>query len=202
MMEFIILAVIFWVVYSVFFKDKKNPPKNYINKEKDDLSVYKKWSTSHKIKSDPPVNIYENPIDDDLASLTISYGYEEAKSKNKTPGRWVNPGETIKIKDFTITKGNFYYGGKLKALDGYSSEAALVDDSLMFQKQIIEYEDDSLGYWPKFISLSSNARGAYLNWLASSRDNPSTPLGYVFIYFYGLERRILVDAKKKGSPVD
>lgn len=53
-----------------------------------------------------------------------------------------------------------------------------------------------MGYWPTFNSLSPQARGAYISWLASERNDPDTPIGYVFIYFYGLERRILVDFKK------
>ena len=200
MIEFIILAIIFWVVYSVFFKHKKASPRSIPNKHNDGTSGHKNWAKSPRIESDSHNN--EKLMDDDLASFTISYGYEEAKSKNKTPGRWVKPGEIIEIKGLTITSGNFYYGGKLKDLGGYSTESSLVDNSLKIKKESIEYEDDTLGYWPKFISLSPKARGAYLNWLASPRDNALTPLGYVFIYFYGLERRILVDAKKKGSPVD
>lgn len=200
MIEFIIIVIVIaWVIkniYNVSFKKKKVPLKISANShmKKDDRSELKAQLPDPKNECDSLINA--DSLDDDLATFSISYGYEEAKSKNKTPGRWVSPGETIKIKDFIITNGNFFYGGKLNALDGYDSEASLVDDSLKFQKQIIAYEDDSLGYWPKFISLSPNARGAYLSWLASSRDNPSTPLGYVFIYFYGLERRILVDAPK------
>lgn len=60
------------------------------------------------------------------------------------------------------------------------------------------YQDETLGYWPSFNRLSESSRGAYLTWLASERENPNVPLGYVFIYFYGLERRILVDSKEGG----
>lgn len=144
--------------------------------------------------------IYKKPVttlsyeDDDLATFTISYGYSEKKSKNKIPGKWIKPGETIQIKGKVITKGNFYFGGQLSSLDGYNTEASLVDDSLNAAKQPITYEDESLSYWPKYSSLSSGCRGAYLHWLAGSRDNPATPIGYVFIYFYGLERRVVVDS--------
>lgn len=134
--------------------------------------------------------------DDGLATFSISYGYEEEKSKNKTPGRWIKAGEAISIKGHEITRGCFYFGGRLLSLDGYGTEASLVDDSLKTVNQSIAYEDESLGYWPKYTSISEKCRGAYLKWLASSRYDPNTPLGYVFIYFYGLERRIAVDSLK------
>ncbi|MCL0859905.1 TerB N-terminal domain-containing protein, partial [Klebsiella pneumoniae] len=34
-------------------------------------------------------------------------------------------------------------------------------------------------YWPSFSSLSPEARGAYVSWLASDRSDPSCPIGYV-----------------------
>jgi hypothetical protein len=123
----------------------------------------------------------------------------EEKSKNKTPGRWMKSGEPITIKGQTFTGGNFYYGGKLSSLDGYGTEASLVDDSLKIENKPSTFEDESLGYWPKFISLTPKGRGAFLSWLSGNRNDPDTPLGYVFIYFYGIERRITVDSIKQDS---
>ena len=138
---------------------------------------------------------YEEDIDD-LATFTISYGVNEQKSKNKTLGKWIKSGEKVSVKGLSIINGNFYFGGKLPTLDNYGTEASLVDDSLKITEQPVTYEDESLEYWPKYISISEKCRGAYINWLASKRDNPSAPIGYIFIYFYGLERRVLVDSQK------
>lgn len=132
--------------------------------------------------------------DDDLATFSISYGYNEEKSKNKTPGKWIKFSESITIKGQTFSSGNFYFGGNLTSLDGYGTEASLVDDSLKVENKPSSFEDESLGYWPKFISLSPKGRGAFLSWLSGNRSDPETPLGYVFIYFYGIERRITVDS--------
>lgn len=132
--------------------------------------------------------------DDDLATFSISYGYDEEKSKNNTPGRWIKSGEPITINGQVFTGGNFFYGGKLSSLDGYGTEASLVDDSLKIESKPSTFEDESLGYWPKFISLTPKGRGAFLSWLSGNRNEPDTPLGYVFIYFYGIERRITVDS--------
>ena len=133
---------------------------------------------------------------DGFATFTISYGRQEPKSKNKSAGRWMPANESVTINGDVVTKGNFYFGGKLSSLDGYGTEASLVDNSLAIVKKPVNYEDESLGYWPKYNSISKGCRGAYLSWLASGRDDPQAPTGYVFIYFYGLERRILVDSVK------
>ncbi len=136
--------------------------------------------------------------EDDFATFTISYGHEEAKSKNKIAGQWVRSGESISIKGHAITGGNFYFGGQLASLDGYGTEASLIDDTLKVTNQPLTYEDESLGYWPKYNSISDKCRGALLSWLASERNDPAAPLGYVFIYFYGLERRVVVDSIQSG----
>jgi tellurite resistance protein len=136
--------------------------------------------------------------DDNLATFSISYGEEEEISKNKTPGKWIKSGESITIKGQTIIGGNFYFGGKLSSLDGYGIEASLIDDSLKIENKPHTFENESLSYWPKFISLTPKERGAFLNWISGNRSDPETPLGYVFIYFYGIERRITVDSIKQA----
>ncbi|WP_278472296.1 TerB N-terminal domain-containing protein [Gimesia maris] len=52
-----------------------------------------------------------------------------------------------------------------------------------------------LPYWPSYRQCSPEQRRNYLNWLNSGRRNPLVELGYVFIYFYGLERRIVLERR-------
>jgi hypothetical protein len=132
--------------------------------------------------------------DDKFATFTIYSGQQEAKSKNRTTGIWVPLANVVSIKNYIFNRGGIYCGGRLPSLDGYGTEASLIDDSLSVTSESMEYKDESLGYWPKYITISDRCRGAFLSWLASERSNPSVPLGYVFIYFYGLERRVVVDS--------
>ncbi|BFM03400.1 hypothetical protein Psyaliredsea_20470 [Psychrobacter alimentarius] len=80
---------------------------------------------------------------------------------------------------------------------GYGTEPSLINDSLSVGSPKVIYStshihsDESLGYWPSYAALSPLCRGAYLDWLASDRANPNTPIGYVFIYFGGFERRVI-----------
>jgi uncharacterized tellurite resistance protein B-like protein len=54
-------------------------------------------------------------------------------------------------------------------------------------------EVERLPYWPTYHDATPRQRGKYLEWLYGGRSDPSVELGYVFIYFYGLETRIIVD---------
>ena len=57
-----------------------------------------------------------------------------------------------------------------------------------------DWEGRGLSYWPAYASIPSASRAAYLGWLADGRRFPAAPIGYVFLFFYGLERRTLVAA--------
>lgn len=122
---------------------------------------------------------------------------DEEQSSNTTPGRWIGADEVVTIAGRTIEGGMVYVGGVLS--HGYHrTEASLIDDTLDISQPTSSLsppvEDDSLSYWPRFIAISPQCRGYYLDWLASKRNDPAVPISYVFLYFYGLERRVCVDA--------
>ena len=52
--------------------------------------------------------------------------------------------------------------------------------------------------WPTYRSFSSAQRSYYLDWLVSGRRKP-VPLGYVSLYLFGLERRLLVDGQDHAA---
>lgn len=208
-MELWIFLAAIYVIYLFFFKKKKHrsagpsvprtvkaPPKAWVAdiKKKEDL-----------VRKD-------DGKDDDLATFTLSSGRgvefrvttNHHQKTSKSAGaleRWVLPGEMITVAGVAISGGYIYLGQRMKPSDqesgGYyddGSEASLIDDTCKIQPTSFYYEDSSLGYWPSFSSLSPEARGAYVSWLASDRSDPSCPIGYVFIYLYGLERKALVDS--------
>lgn len=144
---------------------------------------------------------YNDNLDDvgELATFVISSNkpkHDIAASSRKL-GRWITGCESLEINGRTIEQGFFYFGGKLDSLTGYGTEPSLIDERLSvsppsaIHSKATIYSDESLGYWPAYGQLSSLCRGVYLDWLASDRTNPNTPIGYVFIYFNGLERRVI-----------
>ena len=148
-----------------------------------------------------------NKTDDeaDLASFRIEVTagrFDQPKSKNKEPSRWVTPGETVRIGKFEINRGFFYVGGRLNSTDGYRTESSLVDPTLKINANSPDYAGEHMDYWPSYDYINPESRAAYLEWLASDRSDPETYIGYVFLYFYGIERRLLVDNKNGAVSQD
>ncbi|MEI9948332.1 MAG: TerB N-terminal domain-containing protein [Pseudomonadota bacterium] len=48
-----------------------------------------------------------------------------------------------------------------------------------------------LPYWPSYSEADLHQRARYLDWMAGGRTDPAIDIGYVFIFFYGLEWRAL-----------
>lgn len=57
---------------------------------------------------------------------------------------------------------------------------------------------EPLGAYPLYQMMSPEQRRGYIDFLASDRSE-TCDIGYVFLYLYGLERRLLLDARKPGE---
>lgn len=53
-----------------------------------------------------------------------------------------------------------------------------------------QYEVPKLPYWPHYIGLTPGQRYVYLKWLRNVEQ--PIDMGYVFLYYYGLERQLLI----------
>lgn len=73
------------------------------------------------------------------------------------------------------------------------SEPSLIDATLRVARSPMNLTERQMPYWPSYRSITPEARRAYLQWLAGGRREPADA-GYVFLFFYGLERRVLIDA--------
>jgi uncharacterized tellurite resistance protein B-like protein len=110
-------------------------------------------------------------------------GYGEAK--------WIPHGQAVTIAGMTIPDGMIYVGTNLKS--GYGSDPCQIDPSKSLAASG-DFKERQFGYWPSYSDISAMARRAYLNWLAGGRSHPDADIGYVFLFFYGLERRVIIDA--------
>lgn len=84
-----------------------------------------------------------------------------------------------------------YVGVRLLRQNGYGDENCLINPNLVAVDPRGRVPE--IPYYPSYVDLEPNARGAYLRWLASGRSDPTIGIGYVFLYFYGLERRLILD---------
>jgi hypothetical protein len=111
---------------------------------------------------------------------------------------WVPPGGKIIVQGFVIQEGMIYVGSNLPNVRGYGVEPALIDPSEPVDLSAADCHARCAGYWPSYDRITPAARASYLQWLATGKCDPEADLGYVFLYFYGLERRALSDAA--GNP--
>lgn len=108
------------------------------------------------------------------------------------PGRWIAEGQPVTIADTSIPGGMLYVGSSLKAPNG-EQDPCLIDPCLPVASTG-DYAEDQMGYWPSYSRITPQARRAYLNWLSGGRKDPGAEIGFVFLFFYGLERRAIIDA--------
>lgn len=102
--------------------------------------------------------------------------------------RWVKSHERIEINGISICGPTFYFGSDLKNSNGYP-EPSLINPLMRASSTI---DDASYAVDPSYIKFTPYQRHKYLEWLASNCVYKA-PNAFVFLYFYGLERRALLD---------
>jgi hypothetical protein len=107
--------------------------------------------------------------------------------------RWVPVDETIEIAGERIDDGMVYVGSR-RADQVESLEPSFINQRLKVTRGAVNISNHLKGCSQNYRYLSSDARRAYLQWLSSGRKAPEANIGCVFLFFYGLERRALVDA--------
>ena len=128
-----------------------------------------------------------NPQETPARSVTV----RAATPPRMTNLRWIPPNESISIGNYCIPSGMIYVS------DGETSAAEA--SCINLRKPIGQPASGiaaRLSYYPQYMYLSADQRATYLEWLAADRrdeDPASRELGYIFLFFYGLERRLLVD---------
>ena len=79
---------------------------------------------------------------------------------------------------------------------------AFIDPSKNVASREGDYEGQGMDYWPNYSTIDARSRATYLDWLASGRDDTRYSVGYIFLYFYGLERRVFVDKTNPQERAD
>jgi hypothetical protein len=123
-------------------------------------------------------------------SVTPEYRIPERIVESRM-SQWIPKGVSIEIAGSLVTCGLLYVGSSLRTVTG-DNDPCLIDPS----KEVAfaaDYHARLMGYWPSYSKISAEARRAYINWLTKGKKDPSADIGYVFLYFYGLERRIIID---------
>lgn len=198
-----VLAAVGVVVYLVS-QSKKSPARN-AEPEPPRREVLQRTSPPPPAQSPRPAVTQPAArlsADDAPVSVTTRTAPEPAFKIPSAPkgfgsGSWVPPGSSISVSGVSIPGGMVYVGTSLPTPSG-SNDPCLIDPSKSVARRG-DYAERQMGYWPSYSEISTGARRAYLNWLAGGRSDPVADVGYVFLFFYGLERRAIIDAAKDES---
>jgi tellurite resistance protein len=95
-----------------------------------------------------------------------------------------------------------YVGSGLPPVKEWATgvEPALIDPKLPTDPRGADFEGRQMPYWPSYSAIPAACRSAYLRWLAGGRNAPEVGIGYVFLFLYGLERRLLYDNTRTEVP--
>jgi hypothetical protein len=107
--------------------------------------------------------------------------------------QWVPPGQSARVAGYNIPGGLIYIGQQLPSAIG-TIEPALINPALPLGNAEPNRSGYDLDPAPSYHLIAPDSRAAYLAWLAGGRDPSHVPLGFVSLFFSGLERRVLVDA--------
>lgn len=178
------VAVVSWLAYTLW----RRPASTQAARE---ASLPRPSSASERAPAShfAPARPSTHPRSDERPSSVLSADSAE--------WCWVPASGNAEVKGRRIG-GMVYVGRSLVSPSGIT-DPALINPTLPVSNSIVAPSVRLTNYWPSYTDISPDARSAYLGWLATGRSDPTADLGYVFLYFYGLERRALVDAATSAA---
>lgn len=114
---------------------------------------------------------------------------------NAGDGAWVSGGVPVEIAGYRIQDGLIYVGTYLPSPTFPGVDCALINPELPVDRTHDDYTVAPTDCPASYAAAPPAARAAYLRWLAEGRADPAAHTGYVFLYYYGLERRLLYDTQ-------
>ena len=99
-----------------------------------------------------------------------------------------NPTEIAGIRNITMV-----YTGHAHARPARGIGGTIIDPTLPVDNNNWRVWKQAQYYYPNYEALDPSARRAYLEWLADGKRDTSYSISYMFLYFYGLEKRYFQD---------
>lgn len=109
--------------------------------------------------------------------------------------RWYGRDDTLSVGGFRIREPYVYTSTGRRTRTQWAvdpSQIALDAEVRKPAKPVAE-----MGYWPWYSRIEPEHRYMYLEWLAGGKATLPPLEGLLFLYFYGLERRLLIDQQDK-----
>jgi tellurite resistance protein len=118
-------------------------------------------------------------------------GSRPGHGRGKLPLTWFGRGKSVEVAGFQLHDPLVY-----ASYDPSQNYAWATDPSEILLHAEVARPRGAVAdtpYWPWYSRLDAEQRYEYLEWLASGKQSLPRHDGYLFLYFYGLERRMLVD---------
>lgn len=189
-MDWIIFPVLIGFIFWLVFRNKSSSSRQRTN------SKQRKSRSDRSKRVGPSISI-------EVRSESRRQDAKERNSFAESREAWIPKGQSVTVQGRTIASGMIYVGDEMTAVDrNWQADPALIKPDLEARQGQTDIEGKNLGYWPSYSEITAKSRGAYLDWLASGRRDPEYNIGYVFLFFYGIERRILFDTAKIDGAIE
>lgn len=105
-----------------------------------------------------------------------------------------------KFKNYNYLDNYEYSFENIKIKIAYSGdqEPSLIFSNLKIKSSENILPTDKIGYYPSYSNLTPEQRYIYLKWLENPFENINIDIGYVFLFYYGLERCLFLKKSKKA----
>lgn len=130
----------------------------------------------------------DRPVSEHAREWKVAAPLMGNMARANSSSRWIPSGQSVEVAGRTI--GGLVYVGVPPRIGPYDTKCrAYIDPTLSVAKSGTDLEGIGMGYWPSYSEISASSRATYLEWLRSGRNDTAYNPGYLFLYFYGLERR-------------
>ena len=155
-------------------------------------------STATPIPAGPREEMEKTGPATDVLEQSLMNSAGLAGSAGGARARWIGPEMSVTVAGRNIG-GMIYLAPERRQSAWDQMSRPVIDPSLPVDGVGGEFSGESMSYWPSYARIGPRARTTYLDWLASGRSDKRYSVGYVFLYFYGLERRFFVDRPDEGE---
>ncbi|GEM_PF-4210211 len=135
------------------------------------------------------------PKENELSHFRLGTRSDVGNAK-RVSGEWVPRDRAIRIQGIEIRGGLFYFHQGAFEHEASCVGRTTIESDLAIKRPPENYQNYYWGYDLSYRHMSERDRWTYLHWLAGDRCPEDLDIDLLWVYIYGLEQRLLIDAKK------
>ena len=175
------LILILWGIKSLLSSARKKTNVDHPTDSVETRQVSFGPSSTRRVLRDKTITVFDRQID--LA---------QRPTAKRNDDIWIPQDKVVTVAGRKI--GGMVYLGRRKGRAWGAYGDSVIDTSLPVARVRSDVGGSGMSYYPSYATIDPKERAAYLDWLAGGRSDRRFGAGYVFLYFYGLERRFFLDS--------